>query len=77
MKLTLRFQKMLRCYKSALHYTMINYGHMMEITEKILSDRLDVILVDVRIWNNFSYALINNLQYDVDRIYSLEKRILS
>ncbi len=43
--------------------------------KKILSDRLDAILVDVPIKNNFSDALIDNLQYDVDRISSLEKRI--
>jgi len=48
----------------------------MRMTEKkTLSDRLDVFLVDVPIKNNFSDALINNLQYGIDRIYSLEKRI--
>lgn len=43
--------------------------------KKILSDRLDAILDDVPIKNNSSDALIDNLQYDVDRISSLEKRI--
>ncbi len=43
--------------------------------KKILSDRLDAIQVDIPIKNNFSDALIDNLQYDVDRISSLEKRI--
>ncbi|QLH04080.1 hypothetical protein C5F49_01165 [Nitrosopumilus oxyclinae] len=43
--------------------------------KKILSDRLAAILVDNPIKNNFSDTLIDNLQYDVDRISSLEKRI--
>jgi len=76
MRLTLRFKKILRWYKAVSYYTMIHYGHMMRMTEKkTLSDRLDVFLVDVPIKNNFSDALINNLQYGIDRIYSLEKRI--
>ena len=44
---------------------------------KILLDKLDAILVDVPIKNNLSDELINNSQYDVDRIYSLEKRIVA
>ena len=36
---------------------------------------MDAILVDVPIKNNFSDELIDNSQYDVDRIYSLEKKI--
>lgn len=42
--------------------------------KQILLDRLDSILVDVPIKNN-TVELTNNSQYDVDRIYSLEKRI--
>lgn len=45
--------------------------------KKILSNRLDAILVDVAIKNNFSDEFTNNLQYDVDRIYSLENGIAS
>ena len=36
---------------------------------------MDAILVDVPIKNNFSDELIDNSQYDADRIYSLEKKI--
>ena len=43
--------------------------------KKILLDKLDSILVDVPIKNNFSDRLTNNLQYEVDKIYPLEKRI--
>ena len=43
--------------------------------KQILLDRLDSILVDVPIKNNPSDEFTNNLSYDVDRIYSLEKRI--
>lgn len=45
--------------------------------KKILLDKLDSILVDVPIKNNLSNELIDNLQYDVDRIYSLEKKIVA
>ena len=48
-----------------------------EDRKKILLDKLDAILVDVPIKNNLSDELINNLQYEVDRIYSLEKRIVA
>ena len=43
--------------------------------KKILVDRLDSFLVDVPIKNSLSDEIINNLQYEVDRIYSLEKKI--
>jgi hypothetical protein len=45
--------------------------------KKILLDKLDSILVNVPMKNNLSDELTNNSQYEIDRIYSLEKKIAS
>jgi len=42
---------------------------------EILSDRLETILVDVPIKTNPSDDFLKNSEYEVDRIYSLEKKI--
>jgi hypothetical protein len=42
---------------------------------EILSDRLETILVEVPIKNNPSDEFLKNSQYEVDKIYSLEKKI--
>ena len=42
---------------------------------EILSDRLETILVEVPIKTNPSDDYLKNSQYEVDRIYSLEKKI--
>lgn len=42
---------------------------------EILSDRLETILVEVPIKTNPSDDFLKNSQYEVDRIYSLEKKI--
>jgi len=42
---------------------------------EILSDRLETILVDVPIKTNPSDDYLKNSEYEVDRIYSLEKKI--
>ena len=42
---------------------------------EILSDRLETILIDVPIKNNPSDEFLKNSQYEVDRIYYLEKKI--
>ena len=42
---------------------------------EILSDRLETILVDVPVKDNPTDNFLKNSQYEVDRIYSLEKRI--
>jgi hypothetical protein len=42
---------------------------------EILSDRLETILVDVPVKNNPTDDFLKNSQYEVDRIYSLEKKI--
>jgi hypothetical protein len=43
--------------------------------DEILSDRLETILVDVPVKNNPTDDFLKNSQYEVDRIYSLEKKI--
>jgi len=43
--------------------------------KEILLERLDAIIADIPIKNNLTDELADNLQLDVDRIYSLEKRI--
>ena len=42
---------------------------------EILSDRLETILIDVPVKNNPTDDFLKNSQYEVDRIYSLEKKI--
>ena len=42
---------------------------------EILSDRLETILVDVPVKDNPTDNFLKNSQYEVDRIYSLEKKI--
>lgn len=42
---------------------------------EILSDKLETILVEVPIKTNHSDDFLKNSQYEVDRIYSLEKKI--
>ena len=43
--------------------------------EEILSDKLETILIDVPIKNNPTDDFLKNSQYEVDRIYTLEKKI--
>jgi len=43
--------------------------------KKILSDKLESILIDVPVKNNLSDDFLKNSQYEIDRINSLEKRI--
>jgi len=43
--------------------------------QQILSEKLETILVDVPVKNNPTDDFLKNSQYEVDRIYSLEKRI--
>ena len=42
---------------------------------EILSEKLDTILVEIPVKTNPSNEFLKNSQYEVDRIYSLEKRI--
>ena len=43
--------------------------------DEILSDKLETILIDVPVKNNPTNNFLKNSQYEVDRIYSLEKKI--
>ena len=43
--------------------------------DEILSDKLETILIDVPVKNNPTDDFLKNSQYEVDRIYSLEKKI--
>ena len=40
-----------------------------------MSDKLETILIDVPVKNNPTDDFLKNSQYEVDRIYSLEKKI--
>jgi len=73
MKLILRFKKMPRWYKVVLYHDPL-WTYVGEDRAQILSDRLDAILVETPVKNNFSDELIKDTS-KMDRIYSLEKRI--
>ena len=51
------------------------WGYAGEDRVKILSEKLETILMETPVKTNSSDEFLKNSQYEVDRIYSLEKRI--